>query len=409
MRNLLKLFGGTLFIAFSLSCSEGKKASDEGQSSGLPENPPVDVVQEESMYMRLYDEGKFPFYSSILGSFTSKCEIAAGNQGKSIECVIDVPELDIFFNDITIQYNIPSSMCEYSTFMPPWHYNWPVGSGPSLVEIAITKNADGIETGRTCTYDGVLATACNGLEAYHSEDKNTCKYDHTFSDGPNCCFGTYVEQVTTTMSAVVTTTSTLKEWGGDLKACLGGPVATSWDKFSRSGYPAFEMNYINNEGLNKIYQMKSMISTTGGYASVQMANYFKPYSATATTNHRHTGYVQTSVTSDLPYMVNPIDDLNGSSISKGNPYFILDCRDRNDEVVNRIRMYIREWNTKTEFTKYGTTSGAQGDPDLTGVEGTDCDYFGSEEYCNDMSDMDNFIGPYTLSNRSNYFPRLFYK
>ena len=78
MKNILKLTG-VLFLAFSLSCSDGKKSGDGDNSSALPENPTVDVVQEEAMYMRLYDEGKFPYYSSILGSFASKCEIATGN------------------------------------------------------------------------------------------------------------------------------------------------------------------------------------------------------------------------------------------------------------------------------------------------------------------------------------------
>jgi hypothetical protein len=65
------------------------------------------------------------------------------------------------------------------------------------------------------------------------------------------------------------------------------------------------------------------------------------------------------------------------------------------EMKNRIRVYIRDWNTLEEFNRYGTSQGAEGNPDQKGVESVQCDYELSDnvvfDKCNDAQDWDDLL------------------
>ena len=92
----------------------------------------------------------------------------------------------------------------------------------------------------------------------------------------------------------------------------------------------------------------------------------------------------------------------------------FNCYDHGYELKNSIRLFVREWNTATEFELYGSSSGLEGDPDVTGIEGINCDFsppFATLS-CNDVDDWFDFVksqddGIYKTDGsvmRSSFFP-----
>jgi len=82
----------------------------------------------------------------------------------------------------------------------------------------------------------------------------------------------------------------------------------------------------------------------------------------------------------------------------GYPFYTFECLDHNSEVVSRIDVMIREWNTKTQLLL-----GASGNPDVTGFESAPfatralndyCDWkdFGADEAVCDDFDYSHLSG-----------------
>lgn len=391
-------------------------------------NPTVGVTQEAAAYVRVYDTGTFPYYTHTTGSFSQACEIATTAASQNLDCIVDMNELDIYYHGVSLQANFPSSMCTYVVHNPYWHYNFETGYGPAAITVTKTT-LNGTVTGTSCVIDGVAT--CDGLEASYSASEGVqCKYDHTKIGGPNCCLdfnGTskYVLTVTTNevgTSPSTTTTSSQQSWGGNVKNCLGGQARTDWTLHSKQGYPLGEIIYSSGVGYNKAFKISPVIKTSGTFFTLPIANYYKPYNASTPPNHRHLGYNTTPTrTSDIPYMIDPIDDRNFSPMVDGNPSYQWLCLDRDYEVKHSINVYVRDWNTYAQFLLYGTSAGASGNPDVTGSEGTNCDYSAGTGRCDDLFDLDNtatpsgytaplfdFIGPHTSTNRFYYFPTIPY-
>lgn len=385
-------------ITFVIGCGKEPLEDTSSDSSSLPSaNPELGVVQEDSFYVRLYDEGKFPYYMSKLGDFNTKCAINKGVSAQSLDCVLDMNELDLYFHGMSFQYNVPSGLCSYVEFRTYWYYNFEVGYGPTSIVKNESQDAAGIVTGSSCTIDGVAG--CSGTEAVYGTEGPRCKYDYTATGGPNCCVGSYSLTNNTTTPSGTTSTTSILGWGGNIGNCIGGAGKTSWTKYSKEGYPRSQIYHTPAKGLNERYDVKGPIDSTNVGSNFPNSNYF------TASKHTHSGYFESRVSS-LPYIVDPIDDRNGTPLYSGNPAYTWSCLDRNDELVNQIRVYVREWNTNKEFVKYGTSKGASGDPDIAGVEGSTCDYTTGSGYCNDSFDLDDISRTtYNSSTKPELFPR----
>ncbi|MEK6773684.1 MAG: hypothetical protein AABY64_07070 [Bdellovibrionota bacterium] len=412
MKSLNKFFFIFSMILLLFACGgEPPVASSDSSSNG--DNPKVGQTQEDAAWVIVRDDKTFPFFMNKLGTFGQACEIKAGAANQNLDCTVDINELDLYYQGLTLQANFPTSMCTYVVHKPYWHYNYETGIGPATV--AITKTTlNGTATGTTCLMDGVAG--CNGTEVTYSATEGLqCIYNHTKFEGPNCCLGKYTYSETlneTGATPTVTTTNTISSWGGNYRDCIGGQAKTDWELFAKDGFPIGEISYAQGKGYNKAYQLKSILKTTGSSYSLAIANNYKRYDVATPPNHRHTGYVVATST-DVPYMVNPVDDRNGTSMPSGNIAYAWQCLDRDHEVAYSINVYVREWNTYAEFLTYGTSLGVSGNPDITGVEGTNCDYTLGSGQCDDYYDLDtatpyNLFGPHTSGNRSLYFPAIPY-
>ncbi|MBN8538531.1 MAG: hypothetical protein J0M15_15885 [Deltaproteobacteria bacterium] len=400
---VIKIIGSALLFFLISSCGSDSAKTPIETSNSSTLNPTKGVTQEESFYVRLYDDGKYPYYMSQKNNYDKKCEITLGASSQNVECILDINELDLYFNGVKFQYNIPSSMCSYMSYTPYWYYNWEPGYGPSAVSISKSLDVSGNLLSLSCVIDGVAT--CNGTEASYdaTNDKLTCVYDHTNASGPNCCLGSYTKTVVTTVAAGAPVTSYGKaNWGGEIKGCLGGQGKTNWSLYTKSGYPASEIFYTVGTGKNDVYEVTAPIQSSNAGSNFGIANYF------TSGKHNHNGY--SSGSSTYPYQIDPIDDRNGTALRSGSPYYRWQCLDKDKEVIHQIIVSVREWNTYKEFLTYGTSKGTSGDPDVVGVEGTGCDYNtqNATETCNDFTDWDDyytlFSGIFSSVTKPSYFP-----
>ena len=314
----------------------------------------------------------------------SNCEIryipvAEGEKRRSSEtkvCILEIPEWEYIVKDLHITYNFPAGMCEFTTVSLPWHFNYPVYPGPVVRTCEDDPDTENVtESGFYCTAEenpGI--PTCDGETCYEQED-DLCPGG---PGDPICCYGGE------------------REASGDPwlpeRTCFGGPGLIA-SRFSEK-YEFFKWHVQASPeyGFRQTISFRSLLSFTGRVpTSVLHANYLEEWDRAP---------------SDL-------DNLNRSTFpaflrqsESTFPYaprlfFEFACFDGGGEEPHRIFLMIREWNTLEEFKSFYLASGNpdDGDPDIEGAEGRDCDYEDrttlNDSYasrCNDLLDFDDLLG-----------------
>lgn len=424
-----------LFCLFNITaCSDEESGSSSSSSGGGGiDGTPVGEVETTGFWLNSKST-QHPIFVNKSTGFGDNCFISAtSNTNEVIDCYIDVLEGDLYMNDISLQYNAPPNLCEHVSVHPAWHWNYSSGYGPSRIVLNINSaGPEPVVTGCTATMASGGTVNCSAhpeLEDVTNPAGPRCVYDKSGYGQKNCCFGntTTVKRVNDGTNTVETTIPS--SWGGEPGSCIGGSIVNSWDNFEKTSklpatwiYSVPKATEANpSAGLNQ--ELK--LIANGASKHVWFSFHANAYETSATyalgTNpHAHNGYV-TGTTSNKPYAVEPLDDLDGSPMRSGSDAYVFTCYDGGFEVKHEIRAYIREWNTLTEFLAYESSKGSSYNPDVEGTEGVDCDYdsgFGGA--CNDRTDLDDILwslgAPYDTDNtdpdaaaiRETYFPNVFY-
>ncbi len=399
-------------------------SSNDGSGSDTVVTPPSNYDLTH-FFVALDTSTSYPHYVSQLNSYGSKCSIAPTSTGNDLSCVVEVPELSLFYGGINFAVNIPAGMCEYVSEKPYWYYNKEVGIGPTAVSIEKTTDSTGGVSFRCSSAGAALSSTCTGEEVNFNreDDEMTAECVYVALDGTNCCTGEYtlttINKTIDASGAVTTSSSSVpREWGNNIKACIGGAGKTNWEIFNSSGLPNPRLTEMRNGKLLPYVVAAPMLSTLGATTNIPVSNYFTILSPAASSPHYHTGFGTASgSTSVLPYYIDPISDRSGNGVTKGNPYYEYSCLNDAYEIKNRIRVYVREWDDYGSYASYVSTGVVSGTPwDVTpgSVEGgADCTGL-SPELCNDITDGDNFV--YNLignvynttasgtTSRNSYFP-----
>lgn len=422
---LLLLISVSSFVFLNSGCGKagnGTFGSFDLSSITPPAAPPADtpatgdpVMNENAFYLAIAPMTNYIGHMSKLNSFSEACSIPKSTlASQDIMCLLDVPEGELFGKDLDILFNVPKGMCRYLIRDPYWYFNGEVGVGPANIAITVTQSTDPTATTYDCdadgiTYSGTSRTGCAALgEAnitFNSSDVPTiaCVYDA-------CCAGSYNSSVRVfdpsgDLSTGTDTTNTL--WGSNYTTCIGGPPRTDWTAFDQRGFPTGLQSYAG-DGTNDVYKLQALITSRRAFAR-HVANYFTPGL------HTHSGSVDPTV-SDLPFFMDPIDDRSGSPIGgastafpRPNPYYSFRCFDENYELIHRIRLQIRDWDTIEEYTQYITSQGTLGNPSNNGLGGVNCNGLTDGSVCNDFYNLDDFFnislgGSYDTTNRQNNFP-----
>lgn len=305
-------------------------------------NPPVGTVDDTAgFYVQHVTASEYTYIThKDASTFTTACKAV---EGEAIDCILEAEEADLYYNGAKIQYNIPTTLCTYVMFRPYYYYADRYGTGPTTVQYDVdSTGAIGLDPGNTGTNTG----AATGIDCATTP----YKFDHSTEApaGPNCCEGTYT-QITrvwdSATSKYVVNAPVLGSWGGLRTNCLDGPAIATQTK-TDNGYPKPDFQYVGGSGLNAVYTVASPISLGRGN-NVYVANYFEAADHAA---GPHPGWPAGSVVggSDDPTM-----------------YYEWTCLDAAAEVKSRIRLQIREWNTKAAFDD---RENAPTDHSLTGSE-----------------------------------------
>ena len=281
---------------------------------------------------------------------------------ETLICILDILEFDIVAKDIHITFNFPEGMCSYVETGLPWHFNHAIREGPEVEE-------------DPCGDD---ATA--GCETQYFDRNNPSNTESTEEDlcpgDPKCCSGG--RRVNG------------EEWEPELE-CFGGPaLIAQGESVPDDREENFYKPVIQEPpegGIKQSFTLPRLISINGTSAhSLTHSNYLRALDSSFED-------LQSLSRNTLPIFLR-------NSIYPESPrlFFEFDCIDSAGEILHSIKLLLREWNTFEEFIDfYGSGGNDQADPDVTGLEGVDCDYEertilsgeGGGE-CNDSFDFDDF-------------------
>lgn len=352
-----------------------------------------------------YDNRVTPYYEistteefgdSAQRNSVSNCEIPfvpIGNGNLSISestenliCILDLLEGDLVIKDLHLVFNFPEGMCSYVRTRLPWHFNHEILPGPIVQEVTCGEGAsEGCET----TYRNTQSELPAGWGAPTSgvtEQDDLCP--SVGADSVKCCSGGRK--------------SSEGEQEGDRwepdEACFGGPALVTTGDIAVEGnddysFVVARLMEVPEGGLKTEFTIPSLLENHNNSFkfSTSMANYH----------------------SDLDLPPEDLNQLRRNSLpvflqnSDNFPYspqlfFEFECLDQGSESLHKILVLIREWNTLEEFWNFYQDGGNDDtDPDITGFEGTDCDYeedrstlWGEEGLCNDSKDLDDITRGY---------------
>ena len=274
---------------------------------------------------------------------TAPCEITtlgtAGGAAVEKICTLEAAELDLHFFGLKLNYNVPAKLgCSYVKVFSPWYYHDEAGEGATL--ISYTTKPDGTvsgtpqvtqytnSSGATTTLAHTNASAVSWLDQAKSPQ---CAFDYSSLEGPNCCTGSYNLSITSIDASGSPTVSTSKsDWGGSPVDCIDGPALTN-DPKNKLGYPGYLYIFMEGIGANNIFDVPKMIPDTDerkiGW-NISAANYF-------------TGPTPS------PFLNAPrAFSAEGRKKISTRPgrYYEVQCLNRAEELLARIRVQVREWN-----------------------------------------------------------------
>lgn len=283
---------------------------------------------------------------------TLDCEIdAQAGTYTSLECQLEINELDLYFNGWNYDLTIPAGTCEYLGVENYMYKAWEHGTGPGSVTYEVDTEGNWVDD---------VENSIGGVPE--------CEFDHTDpsnAEAPNCCFGTYiVTQITVDGQGAELgrVSSTPIEWGGGAVGdCYAGAAFTSSQTVIEpiSGLPHYVIVDID-EDLDNVYN----VSFTAPIA--------KPESSTVT----------------VANFYNPADGVPAGLVEDfARDHYAIECLDRAFEVSARFELDVREWDEKAEYLTEGNpNSGIQPSAGAAApLEGT-----GSGHPINDFWDWADF-------------------
>lgn len=284
-----------------------------------------------------YDDWQAGIMPDTTG-LTEECTIPLGTSAASANylCVLEIEELDLYFNALDIQLHIPSSSCSYFRVRPYSFWSWEPGQGPTTASYDVYEDGT---INNTVNVDGAGAIQCS--------------YDHGQEGGPNCCWGGYTLTVRTENDNNGTAgdggfdvSSTAGTHAGLETSCIAGLGASNssgaasgeWGAL-RNGYPISRAREISSTGVNTTLSFPAgrAVTTTTVLSNLWISNFINPTAAP---------FALTKASDRVAYYAPQIA-------------YTVDCLDAAEDLQGRIGLLIREWDE-------GITSG--GDPD-TGYGG----------------------------------------
>ena len=370
------------------------------------------------------------------------CKIPVDEEStEDMFCMLEKMEGDLWAHDTTIEYNVPAGMCKYLAFQTHWHWNQNAGGGPERV-YKCKRSSSGGGSGEDDDSSERYSTSCIKCgdckinrgkisEADCSPSQESIKSNWSDSDCKNTdeipcskCTGDYPEEVedlcpydlsqeNENLANCCTDSyngyggAEDGEWGDSLEQCIGGLGRVNWDTKDKNGIPKGKVVNSEANGYIGTYKIPNIDSWYDGPARVNN-QYGIPAKVSGPS------FVTANYYEDIEDDTSNKPEFYNSNYSVGYPYISWACLDSAHEVMHRILLVVREWNSQEEFLKFKESEGSRGNPDINGSEGSDCDYYSQSETgklqfgeCNDASDADDWRK--FINNKAGRYPHVIYK
>jgi hypothetical protein len=351
-------------------------AADSASSGGGSDTSPVDPIPSSStFYVHAIPEEKIETYTHVISqNWDQKCKVnldAATTAERDIMCVVEMQEGDMHYTDLILSYNIPvHPRCRYIRVMPYYFYFAKPGDGPD--QVAWTEDTSGRKT--ITGFSG----GSSGATAYVGKGNSiNCSFDYSGGGGPNCCEGEYT--ATITIGGVASTEQ--RDWGGSFSNCTAGPAVDLQSK-TEDGFPRPDVYRLVEEALSSLSKalfVRDLSPESAVSIPVVQADASPtppPDLADPPDDNPFTGEMKLQAPADKAYgsniyTANYYEDLTNlpKPVSYPDatlapaykfpwPYYTYDCVDEAEEVYARIRIMIRDWNSRSEFIKTSNTADA---------------------------------------------------
>lgn len=262
-------------------------------------------------------------------------------------CILDVAELDLYFNKLQFVVNVPTSMCQYAEVNPFSFYQYFPGNSAFAPHNCTADQTNGVYTGQCngggSQYIGRDGSGVATVGLTSTSGVPTCPYDYSLANGPNCCEGSYSVAVTV-HNADTTTSSGIVEglYTGKRANCLAGPGMDTQAK-TIDGYPRADLYRAEGVGLSKSYEIAAPI-TKSLYSDLFVANFYNPQDFDP---RIFGGAASGGITSVLPDGGGV--DHSHSPRAAYQRFYEFGCLDRAEDYAGRIRVLVRSWDTVTGF------------------------------------------------------------
>jgi hypothetical protein len=363
----------TLVLLASLTACSGTKKKAASSSSSSTVVQPIEQAPPAANYFYInhtYQPG-FLRYTRFVNpdgtiDTSRKCGVDLDSSvvaDKDITCVVDSLEWDLYLTGMSFDYNVPKTeKCVYLGRLPFYFWRYPVQEITPMVTITNTA-AEG----------DVTNTVSSDPRAQFDTAQNrvTCDYDYTADGGPDCCEGTY--EVTTTddhdgdagatTPPIVTTYN--GQFTGKIGACLSGPAMQG--ELTEDGFPTRNVTRLETSEDEDQDDDATTTPNVGTYPVDAPAEQSLSSNLTVANaiDLAPLGIGQQFRLDLAPAHVAIAGD-PGNGAPAANPAYEWTCYDEAKEMNGRIRVYVRDWNTRAALLDF--QGGSVADPNEAGAE-----------------------------------------
>jgi hypothetical protein len=328
----------TSLMVFSVGCGEEEKK--KGMISLPSTEEPEPIILDFKVQTTL------PFYvphsvhrSSDGDNWSTPCRIPTTSAlGTSINCLLEINELDLWFQSFDFKVEVPPNMCEYVVAEGFWFFQYEPGIIPSNSTVTITFEDD---EEPVVAFDPPTTDITVTFDAEGDPQVN-CRFDYSNSGGPNCCSGkTVVTEITITTpeggcDPEETRLATPIDWGGKIGNCAAGPGAHADNIFGRSKDQNIPISQIFDTKRGRTLSMTIASSASGADSGLPFF-----------TNRYSANWLKNRAADGLPAPMS----MTFGGVTLGEPDYYWSCVDGAFEEKARISLQIREWNTFAEFDR----------------------------------------------------------
>lgn len=323
----------------SSSSGSGTGTSTSSSSSSGGTNPGgTTTVSSSGLYAQMTPPAGVTAYLHQASSFLSQCIVPSsdiapigstpsGNSNNDLVCILDAAEGDLYLQGMTLNFNAPPGVCDYAIISYYWFWNFQPGA-PGNISYCTSTAAANLGT--------ILGTPTVNNGSLGPKGGYTCTYDYSHDDydgvpGPNCCEGTYTQNVQTspdgTAGSCGNTQTSVVTYGGQAANCVVGPATYLSTRRTEDGIPEPTFYTTPVTGMNTSIAIKPPDASNFG-TNLTIANYFNPALNGG----------------------NPPTALQAAVGDQPEPYYELDCLDSGYDILARVRVQIRSWDTVAGFT-----------------------------------------------------------